>query len=191
MRAGAPDQVTLDVVASLVEIHSENKERAAAHFRRGYGFHPMFCVLDDGDRGEPLAGVLRAGNAAANSGADQLTVVDMALAQLPESHRRGHRPGDDRGEVAHPVLVRADSAGAVRAFIDGLIARNCECSITARTSDTLDQPIMAVPADAWEPARRVARDARRRRAQVAELDVTLAGWPADTRATWPPAQPFS
>jgi hypothetical protein len=91
---GASEQVVLDVDASLVEIHSENKEQAASHFKRGYGFHPMFCVLDDGGRGEALAGVLRAGNAAANSGADQLAVVDMALTQLPESHRRGHRPGD-------------------------------------------------------------------------------------------------
>lgn len=180
--AGAPDQVVLDVDASLVEIHSENKEQAASHFKRGFGFHPMFCVLDDGGRGEPLAGVLRAGNAAANSGADQLAVLDMALAQLPESHRRGHRPGDRTDEVMHPVLVRADSAGAVRAFIDGLGARNCEFSVSARTSDTLDAAINAVAADAWLPARGVTSDARRRRAQVAELDVTLAGWPPGTRA---------
>lgn len=179
---GAPEQVVLDVDASLVEIHSEHKERAASHFKRGYGFHPMFCVLDDGGRGEALAGVLRAGNAAANSGADQLAVVDMAIAQLPASHQRGHSPGDGRAEVAHPVLVRADSAGAVRAFIDGLDARNCEFSVSARTSDTLDRAIMAVPAAAWRPARRVARDARRRRAQVAELDMALAGWPVGTRA---------
>src|SRR5829696_8414856 len=187
--AGAPDQVVLDVDASLVEIHSENKQQAASHFKRGYGFHPMFCVLDDGGRGEPLAGILRAGNAAANSGADQLAVLDMALAQLPESHRCGHRPGDDADEVVHPVLVRADSAGAVHAFIDGLGARNCEFSVSARTSDTLDAAIMAVPASAWQPARRVAPDARRRRAQVAELDVTLAGWPAGTRVIVRPGTP--
>ena len=82
----------LDVDASLVEIHSENKEQAASHYKGGYGFHPMFCFTDDG---EALAGMLRPGNAAANSGADQLAVVDAAIAQLPADVAAGHRSGDD------------------------------------------------------------------------------------------------
>jgi len=65
--------------------------------------------------GEALAGVLRPGNAVANSGADQLAVAEMATAQLPAEHRQGHAPGDHSDAVAHPILVRADSAGAVRA----------------------------------------------------------------------------
>src|SRR3954454_15255431 len=84
--------VMLDVDASLVEIHSENKQGAASHYKGGYGFHPMFCFSDDG---EALAGILRPGNAAANSGADQLAVVDAAIAQLPADVAVGHRPGDD------------------------------------------------------------------------------------------------
>ena len=36
----------LDIDASLHEIHSENKEHAAAHFKRGYGFHPIYCTAD-------------------------------------------------------------------------------------------------------------------------------------------------
>ncbi|MEK7426108.1 MAG: transposase [Actinomycetota bacterium] len=51
----------LDVDASLVEIHSERKQGAAPHFKHGFGFHPMFCFLDN--NGEALAGVLRHGNA--------------------------------------------------------------------------------------------------------------------------------
>lgn len=74
----APGEVVLDVDASLVEIHSERKQGATPHFKRGFGFHPMFCFLDA--TGEALAGVLRPGNAAANSGADQLAVVEMAIA---------------------------------------------------------------------------------------------------------------
>jgi len=39
--------VILDIDASLVEIHSENKEQSAATFKGGFGFHPMFCFADD------------------------------------------------------------------------------------------------------------------------------------------------
>ena len=175
----APAEIVLDVDASLVEIHSENKERAASHFKRGYGFHPMFCFTE---HGEALAGILRSGYAAANSGADQLAVVDMALAQLPAEHRSGHQRSDAPAEIARRVVVRADSAGAVRAFIDGLVERNCEFSVTARTSDTLAVAINSLAPDAWQTAQHVTADARRRRAQVAELDVSLSGWPEGTRA---------
>ncbi len=87
---GAPDEIVLDIDASLVEIHSERKQGATPHFKRGFGFHPMFCFLDA--TGEALTGVLRPGNAAANSGADQLAVVDMAIAQLPGTHRQATSP---------------------------------------------------------------------------------------------------
>ena len=68
----------------------------------------MFCFADA--TGEALAGVLRPGNAVANSGADQLAVVELALAQLPEDYRAGHRPGDDAALVRHRVVVRGDTA---------------------------------------------------------------------------------
>jgi len=176
---GGPDDVVLDVDASLVEIHSENKQQTTASYKGGYGFHPMLCFLDAS--GEALAGRLRPGNAAANSGADQLGVVDDAIAQLPETWRRGHGDGDDAGAVIHRVLVRADTAGAVASFVDGLVARNCEFSIGARVNDTLDAAIAGVSADAWVPA--VDANGRERRgAQIAELAVTLAAWPTGTRA---------
>jgi hypothetical protein len=99
---GAPAEVVLDVASSLVEIHSENKEHAAPHFKGGYGFHPMLCFLDV--TGEALAGVLRAGNAAANSGADQLAVVDAAIAASPARTVAGgaRTPGGHRS-CLHPV----------------------------------------------------------------------------------------
>jgi hypothetical protein len=171
--------LVLDVDASLVELHSENKEQAASHFKGGYGFHPMFCFTDGG---EALAGILRPGNATANSGADQLAVVDLAIAQLPEPCQRGHRPGEPASDVEHSVLVRADSAGAVRGFIDGLIQRNCHFSVSARVSETLDAAIMALRHGDWQPAQDIDPAARGRSAQIAELDVTLAGWPDGTRA---------
>ena len=170
--------VMLDVDASLVEIHSENKQGAASHYKGGFGFHPMFCFSDDG---EALAGILRPGNAAANSGADQLAVVDAAIAQLPADVAVGHRPGDDPHDVRERVVVRADTAGHVQAFIAGLVARNIEFSISARVSDVLDAAIMRIPARRWRPA--INPDGSPRRgAQIAELrDVTLPGVPAGTR----------
>jgi len=112
--AEAPGQIILDVDAALVEVHSENKASAASHFKGSYGFHPMFCFADHS--GEAVAGVLRPGNANANSGADQLAVVDLAVAQLPADHRAGHRASDDADAVVHGIVVRTDTAGYVAAF---------------------------------------------------------------------------
>ena len=123
----APVVTVLDVDSTLIEVHSENKEGAASHYKGGYGFHPMLCFADHS--GEALAGMLRAGNAAANSGADQLAVVGDAVASLPPERQAGHAPGDDPAMVLHPMVVRADSAGAVKSFIDGLVERNIEFSV--------------------------------------------------------------
>ena len=183
---GGPDEVVLDVDAALTEIHSENKEQAASSFKGGYGFHPMFCFADHS--GEALAGMLRPGNATANSGADQLAVVDAAVAQLPQPYRAGHRPGEGAGEVVHRIVVRADTAGAVASFVGGLVARNIEFSVHARVNDALRAAIAAVAPDAWRPA--VDGDGGLRHAgQVAELDVALEGWPAGTRAICRREQP--
>ncbi len=60
--------VVLDLDASLVEIHSENKQGTAATCRGGFGYPPLFCFADA--TGETLAALLRPGNATANSVAD-------------------------------------------------------------------------------------------------------------------------
>lgn len=52
-------RVVLDIDASLMEIHSENKEGTAATYKKGFGFHPMFCFADA--TGEALAVLLRPG----------------------------------------------------------------------------------------------------------------------------------
>jgi hypothetical protein len=33
--------VVLDIDATLVEVHSDGKDGAAAHYKRGFGFHPL------------------------------------------------------------------------------------------------------------------------------------------------------
>jgi hypothetical protein len=51
--------VFLDIDASLIEVHSENKVGAAPNYKKGYGFHPMLCFADA--TGEALSAVLRPG----------------------------------------------------------------------------------------------------------------------------------
>lgn len=53
------DPVVLDIDATLIDVHSENKENAAPTYKKGYGFHPMLCFADA--TGECLAGTLRTG----------------------------------------------------------------------------------------------------------------------------------
>ena len=93
----------------LHEIHSENKAGTAAHYKGGFGFHPMYCTADA--TGEALGVRLRPGNAGANDIADHVDVLDQAIAGLPDEVAAGHRPGDDPGLVGRRVRVRTDSAG--------------------------------------------------------------------------------
>ncbi len=58
--ARAPTEIVLDFDASLITAHSE-KEGAAGNYKGGFGFHPLFCYLDQS--GEALAGLLRPGDA--------------------------------------------------------------------------------------------------------------------------------
>jgi hypothetical protein len=184
--SAAPETVIVDIDAALIEVHSANKEQATSHFKGGFGFHPLFATLDA--TGECLAAMLRAGNATANSAADQLAVVDLAIEQLPPDYRAGHHLGDDPADVVHPLVVRADSAGAVKPFVAAVVARNICFSVYGRVNDTLHAAIVAVPADAWQGA--VNEDGEPRHAgEVAELDVILDGWPDGTRAICRREQP--
>ncbi|GAA4558339.1 hypothetical protein GCM10023175_64350 [Pseudonocardia xishanensis] len=92
----APDHATdsanplvIDVDATLVTAHSD-KQGAAPTLKKGYGHHPLWAFVDHGPdgTGEPLAALLRPGNAWSNTAADHITVIRAALRQLP-----GHKPG--------------------------------------------------------------------------------------------------
>jgi hypothetical protein len=65
--------------------------------------------------GEPLAVLLRVGNAGSNTLADHVTVIRNALAQLP-GHTAGRRPGKN-------VLIRADGTAGTQEPIEELIPR--------------------------------------------------------------------
>jgi hypothetical protein len=174
--------VVLDIDASLVEIHSENKEQTAPTHKGGFGFHPMFCFADA--TGEALAAILRPGNAGANTIADHLTVLDDAIGQLPAAVAAGHRPGDERDAVARDMVVRTDSAGCTVGFATGCRRRNVGFAVAARSNRSVHAAISRVAYDetAWTPA--VTQGGTPRdRASVCEVTdlVDLGDWPAGTR----------
>ena len=176
------DRVVLDIDASLVEVHSENKEQAEPTFKGGFGFHPMFCFADQ--TGETLAGLLRPGNAGANTVADHVTVLDAALAQLPGVIASGHRDGDDPGLVARDVVVRADSAGCTEGFLAACRARNVGFFVSARSNAQVTAAIFDAIGieEVWLPA--LAQDGEvKEESAVAELTSLIcdAKLPEGTR----------
>ena len=172
--------VVLDIDSTLVEVHSENKAGAAAHFKAGFGFHPMLCATSDG---EPLSIMLRPGNAAANNIADHIDVLDAAVAQLPEAVAAGHRAS---GEAPAPrqVQLRVDAAGCSTQIAQACRQRNIEFFMTARSNDEVTTAIdhNRFDRDTWQPALGGGGEPSKR-AQVAELtdSVDLEGWPERTR----------
>ena len=166
MLAGAPGRVILDLDATLVTAHSD-KEQAAGNYKHGFGFHPLLCY--EATTEEALAGILRPGNAGANTAADHISVLDLSLAQLPEGAR-------GRG-----LLIRADSGGATHAFLDHVVARGLCFSVGFDLTELVRKAVLAVPGQAWRPALTQAGE-QRDGAAVAELALDLASWPAGTRA---------
>jgi len=144
--------VLLDIDASLVEVHSEHKLEAAPTFKGGYGFHPMFCFADA--TGEVLSGLLRPGNAGANTVADHVSVLDDALAQLPTEIAAGHHVGDDPALVTRDVVVRADSAGCTAGFLAACRDRNIGFFVTVRSNAQVTGAILAAAGleQVWQPA---------------------------------------
>ena len=175
--AAAP--LVIDIDATLVTAHSE-KESAAPTFKHGFGFHPLWTFVDHGPggSGEPLAVLLRAGNAGSNTAADHITVARQALAQLP-GHRPGARPG-------RRVLIRTDGAGASHEFLNWLHRRRLSYSIGFSLPENTAELLKRIPAEVWTPAHDAGdeiRDEIRDGAWVAELTglLDLSGWPPGMR----------
>lgn len=162
-----PTRIVLDMDSTLVVAHSE-KEGASGTYKHSFGFHPLVCTLDQTN--ETLSGLLRPGNAGANNAADHITVLDAGLAQLPTR------------EVAEPILVRADSAGATHDFLDAVRDRGLRFSVGFDLIAPVRDTILALPDSAWVPA--IRQDGEERDgADVAELtDLDLHGWPEGSRA---------
>ena len=161
--------VVVDVDATLVGAHSE-KEGATPNFKRGFGFHPILAFVDHGGggTGEPLAAMLRPGKATANDAADQIAVLDAALAQLPE-------------QLRSRVLVRGDTGSGVHGFLWHVHNLGLSYSVGIYGRQPIHDALQALPAQAWRAA--LDADGRPRQgAQVAELTRWLPG----TFSGWPP-----
>ena len=96
----------IDIDATITIDHSDNKEGAAATWKKTWGHHSLLAFLDRPEiaDGEALTGLLRPGNAGSNTAADHITVLGWALESLPEDYRPDP---DDPG--AQQILVRCDS----------------------------------------------------------------------------------
>ena len=175
--AGAP--LIIDVDATLITAHSE-KEGAAPTFKRGFGHHPLWAFVDHGGTGdtagtgEPLAVLLRPGNAGSNTAADHITVLREALRQLP-----GHRPGTRPGRR---VLVRADSAGGTHELLNWLVGRRLSYSVGFTLPDTIADTLATIPETDWQIAYDADGDPR---PGAAVVEVTglldLSRWPTGMR----------
>lgn len=170
--AGMPiPGLVLDLDASIVLCHSD-KENATRTWKKTFGYHPLFCFLDN--TREALAGLLREGRAGSNTTADHITVLDAALAQIPDAHRYGT-----------PVLIRSDSAGSSFGFlahIRGLRGRGVDARFSVGVAITEDVRQAIVRVDRWIPA--IDADGGvRDGAEIAEITglVPAAGYPEGTR----------
>ena len=147
----AKDPVFLDIDATLLQVHSENKQNAAPTYKRTYGFHPMLCFADA--TGEALSGILRPGSDGANDVADHVSVLDDAIAQLPEAIRAGHHVDDDSNPFARTLIARADSAGCTDGFRQACRARNVGFFVTVRSNEQVMSAVyVAEGCDVWLPA---------------------------------------
>jgi hypothetical protein len=179
--AGSPRQdglVVLDLDATLVTAHSD-KEWAAKTWKKGFGFHPLLGYVDHGTggTGEPVAGLLRKGNAGSNTTADHITVLDDALDQLPEQVKAA----DEKGRRA--VLVRTDAAGATHGFTQRIVELGMQFSVGAYLHHfDISTVLTLIPKKAWTPAYN-ADSTERYGAWVAEVTylVDLSAWPQGTR----------
>lgn len=167
----ATHPLVIDIDATLVTAHSE-KEKAAPTFKRGFGFHPLCAFVDHGPdgTGEPVAVLLRAGNAGSNTAADHLQVISQALAQIP---------GNTRGKS---VLVRIDGAGGSHQVIEALTRRRLAYSVGFTLPQNTPDLLGLIPQDVWAPAYD-SDGTLRDGAWVAELTalMDLTGWPPGMR----------
>ncbi|MGW7612496.1 IS1380 family transposase [Streptomyces sp. NPDC054766] len=168
----AEGSVIVDIDGVLV--HSE-KQDATATWKKTFGHHPLVAFVDHGQTGsgEPVAALLRPGNAGSNTASDHIETAQLALAQLPQRLRRGRQ-----------TLIRTDSGGGTHAFLDWLSkpGRRLSYSIGMTITDAIHQAVLKIPRTAWTPAYD-SGGTERPGAWVAEITdmPDLSTWPKGMR----------
>jgi hypothetical protein len=165
-----PDRIVIDVDATLIRAHTE-KEGAAVNFKGGFGFHPLLAYLDDSR--EALAGMLRPGNAAAHSAADQIAVLEQALEQLPR---------EVVADLEIEIVLRADAAGSALELCQAARDARIGYLVGFDLTKQVRRAILALPEHAWRPALRQNGEVRDG-AHVAEITDRLEfyDWPEGSR----------
>ncbi|MBI2983627.1 MAG: IS1380 family transposase [Chloroflexi bacterium] len=163
-----PGFYVIDIDGTLVGAHSD-KEGAAPTYKGGFGFHPLLAYLDA--TGEPLAALLRPGNAGSGTAADHTRVLDLALFQLPVDPRR------------REVIARTDSAGLSHEFLDACRERAVRFVVGHALTADIAAVVVQLPRSRWIPAVSADGTEEREGAEVAEVTelVDLSAWPAGTR----------
>ena len=103
----------------------------------------MFADHGPEGGGEPLAIMLRPGNAGSNTAADHIAVLRDAFKQLP--HLPNTRPGKT-------VLVRIDGAGYSHQLLNWLTAQRVQYSAGWTLPADAGPLIEQIPANGWTPA---------------------------------------
>ncbi len=164
-------EVVVDIDGTLITAHSE-KEDARPTYKRGFGFHPLLAYADHGagGTGEPVAGVLRPGNAGSGTAADHGAVLDLIEAQLTARERAA-------------LVVRTDTAACNHEFLGLLAQRGHGYSVGFAARADVADAIGRLPREAWIAC--VDDDSGRPRdgAWVAEIThlLSLEKWPAGMR----------
>jgi hypothetical protein len=164
--------LVIDLDATLVTASSD-KEGAAPTWKKGYGFHPLGAWL--ANTREPLAMLLRPGNAGSNTFTGHKDVLAAALRQVPARFRR-------------QILIRVDGAGASHELTGHLLSLSsprktvlfsCGWMITAADEAAIRQ----VPADAWKPgtAQDGAAEQDKEVAEITGLMTRAPNWPEGLR----------
>ena len=163
-----PGFYVIDIDGTLVTADSE-KDGAAPNYKHGFGFYPLLAYLDA--TAEPLAALLRPGNAGSGTAADHTAILDLALAQLPvDPHTK-------------EVIVRTDSAALSHEFLDACRERGCRFVVGHALTAEVARLVLQVPESRWIAAISADGVDEREGAEVAEVSdlVDLSGWPPGTR----------
>ena len=151
---------------------SWRRRNARPTFKRGFGFHPLCAFVDHGPAGtgEPLAILLRPGNAGSNTAADHITVISAGPAQLPGAPGRQVGAGAHRRGRVHPQGHRR------------LTRRRLAYSVGFTLPENTPDLLRLIPEHVWAPAYD-ADDQVRDGAWVAELTdlMDLSAWPPGMR----------
>jgi hypothetical protein len=163
-----PGFYVIDLDATLVNAHSE-KEGAAPNYKHGFGFQPLMAFLDA--TGEPLAALLRPGNAAPGNAEDHVIVLDESLAQLPVD------------PATSEVIARADTAGCSHRFTEACQERGVRFVVGHKLSAAIAAVVIGMPKSRWQRAISADGIEERDSGEVAEITdlVDLTHWGEGTR----------